>query len=151
MQEQALAEFLAAGVAGVAATRDERLRPTIARAWAPVLLDEDTRLRICLEAAPGSPARANLESNGTIAATFTLPSSYRSAQVKGSVLELRQPTSDELAAVDEHVASFSREAEAVGLMPDSGRRLIGPELVTAVIEIRELYDQTPGASAGARL
>jgi hypothetical protein len=72
-------------------------------------------------------------------------------QVKGTVLELRPPSDDDVAAVEQHVVAFSREAEAVGLMPDSGRRLLDPELVTVVVEIRELYDQTPGANAGTRL
>jgi hypothetical protein len=151
VQDQALGNFLTAGVAGVAATRDERLRPTIARAWAPSVLAEAARLRVCIGAAAGSQTHANLESNGAIAATFSLPSSYRSVQLKGSVVELRPPTDDELAAVEEHVAAFSREAETVGLMPDSGRRLIAPELLTVVVEIREVYDQTPGGNAGARL
>jgi hypothetical protein len=95
--------------------------------------------------------RANLESNGAIAATFSLPTTYRAAQLKGHVVAIREPSSEQLAAADDHARAFSREAEAVGLPPGFGLRLMEPRLVAVSFRVSEVYDQTPGPNAGARM
>jgi hypothetical protein len=149
--DEELSDFLSRGVAGLVAACDERLRPSIGRAWAPRGSDDGSRLTVCVEAPPGSAIRASLEALGTVAATFSLPSTYRTVQLKGEALALREPTAEELEAVGKHVDAFSREAETVGLPPGSGRRLHDRRLVALAFAVRELYDQTPGPNAGARL
>ena len=91
-----IAAFVHGGVAIVAATRDDDLRPEITRGWGPELSPERCDLRICLSAAPGSRTISNLERNGAFAATFTLPTTYRSIQIKGEVRELGEPTAADL-------------------------------------------------------
>ena len=83
--------------------------------------------------------------------TCSRPTTYRTVQLKGEVVSVREPTAEQLAAVDDHVEAFSREAEEVGLMPGTGRRFLDPGLVAVTLAVRELYDQTPGPSAGARM
>jgi Pyridoxamine 5'-phosphate oxidase len=130
-----VAAFLREGVAVVVATRDAELRPEITRGWAPVLSADGCSLRLCVSAEPGSRTIANLEQNGDLAATFSLPSTYRSVQIKGAMRELREPTPDELALVRAHL----------------GARFAEPPFITVTIGIRALFDQTPGARAGSEL
>jgi hypothetical protein len=149
--DEELAAFLRRGVAAVVATRDERLRPAIGRGWAPRLSDDESRLTLCVEAPPASAMRANLTANGVTAATFSLPTTYRTVQVKGSAVDVHEPTREELEAVEQHCDAFSVEAEAVGLPPRGGRRLLDPRLLTVTLTVSELFDQTPGPKAGTRL
>ena len=146
-----LRAFVAGGVAIVMATADEGMRPQVARAWGPRIGDDDETLTVCFEAPAGSPTRANLERGGTVAITFSQPSTYRTVQIKGPSTELRDPGEDDLAAVGEHVEAFSREAATVGLPPAAGPRFLHPELVAMTMAIREVYDQTPGPGAGRKL
>jgi hypothetical protein len=149
--DEGLAEFLRRGVAVVVATRDERLRPTIGRGWAPRLSADESRLTLCVEAPPASAMRANLTGNGVTAATFSLPTTYRTVQVKGAAVDVREPTQEELDAVADHCDAFSVEAEAVGLPPRGGRRLLDSRLLAVTLSVSELFDQTPGPKAGSRL
>jgi hypothetical protein len=135
----------------VVATRDDYLRPSIARAWGLAASSDGAEVALCVAAPAGSSTRANLESNGAIAVTCSQPSTYRTVQLKGHVIAVSETSDDHLAAVDEHVEAFSREAEAVGLPPGSGRRFTDAGLVAVSFTVSEVYDQTPGPNAGARL
>jgi hypothetical protein len=146
-----LAAFVRRGVAIVVATRDEERRPAVARAWGPTVSDDGTTAMLCVAAAPGSPTLANLEANGAVAVTFSLPTTYRGVQMKGDVVDLGAPGAEHLARVEEHVAAFGVEVEPLGIPRDAVRRFLDAELVAVSFAVRELYDQTPGPTAGGRL
>ncbi len=146
-----LAAFLRLGVAIVVATRDAELRPEVTRGWGPWAGDDGTEVTLCVAAAPGSATLANLEANRAIAATFSLPTSYRTVQAKGGVVELCAPGPEHRARVEEHVAAFAEEVEHVGTGGEQARSFLDTELVAVSFAVRELYDQTPGPAAGARL
>jgi hypothetical protein len=71
-----MAAFISQGVAVVVTTRNPDLRPEIVRGWGPAVTRDGARVRLCLGLYEGSSARANLEANGAIAATFSLPTTY---------------------------------------------------------------------------
>jgi hypothetical protein len=146
-----VAELLSRGVAAIAATRSAELRPDLVRGWGIRVSEERDAIDLCLEVPDGSPVRENLADNGSLALTASLPTTYKSVQVKGVATEVREPSDDELAAVEEHVAAFGREAAQVGLPPDGAQRLMGSGFVAVTLEVREVYDQTPGPAAGAPL
>lgn len=146
-----VARFVSGGVAVIVASRDDELRPQVGRGWGTDVSPDGESVTLCVGAPRDSPMRANLERGRGLAATFTLPTSYRGVQIKGDVLELGEPTEQQLARVDEHYEAFAREAEQVGMTRELTRRLIDPVLVAVTFSARELYDQTPGASAGVRL
>jgi hypothetical protein len=148
---EAVAAFVSGGVAVVVATRDAELRPEVARAWGPAFSAGRDTITLCIGAPPESRTRANLQEGRSIAATFSRPTTYRTVQIKGEVLGLEEPTPQQLARVDEHFSAFARETEQVGLSPDLIRRLVDPVFVAVTFAVRELYDQTPGPNAGARL
>jgi hypothetical protein len=144
-------ELLLAGVATVVATRDERMRPSLQRGWALGISEDGREVTVCVPAAPGSRMLENLESNGAVAITCSRPTTYRTVQVKGDVVAIREPTAEQRAGAEAHAAAFSREVEELGLPPGTGRRMFDPDLVAVRIAVAELYDQTPGPRAGARL
>jgi hypothetical protein len=146
-----LAALLREGAAVVVATADEHLRPEIARGWGPELAPDGATLTLCVGAPPQSKTRANLDRGGVMAATFSLPTTYRTVQLKGSVLAARVPAPEQLVRVEEHLAAFIEQAAQVGLSPALAPRLRERALVAVEMAIRERYDQTPGPRAGSRL
>jgi hypothetical protein len=146
-----LAALLREGVAVVVATADGDLRPHIARGWGPQLAPDGATLSLCVGAPPHSRTRANLDRGGVVAATFSLPSTYRTVQLKGPLLAAREPTPEQLARVEEHLARFIEQAAQVGLSPALAPRMRERVLVAVEMAIGERYDQTPGPRAGSRL
>jgi hypothetical protein len=146
-----VAAFIALGVAVVVATRNEDLRPEIARGWGPVASSDGATVRLCLGLRAGSTARSNLDANGAIAVTFSLPTTYRTVQLKGTARSVVEPTPDDVARAEAHLATFVAEAAQVGVPPDGARRLFGPTLLSVDFAVAEIYDQTPGPTAGTRL
>jgi len=146
-----VSEAIGPGPAVVVATRDAALRPQIARGWAVELL-EGGLARLCIEAGDGSRARGNLEGHREIAVTLARPSTYRSVQLKGTVLKVREPTDEQRRAAEEHQLALSDEVAAVGVLPRLAMRLLDSRaLVSVTLTLDELYDQTPGPAAGAEL
>jgi len=97
-------------------------------------------------------ARENLEATGRIAITVTDVETLRSAQVKGRVARFEPATDADLRA---HERSFTALAEAIHRADGTSPSLLHnrkPGALTAVVAtLEEVYDQTPGPAAGARL
>lgn len=141
--------FLQSGLAIVVATRDDELRPEIARGWG-LELDRD-RATLCLGVPPGSRSRANLEANGAVAVTCSRPSTYRTVQLKGASVELREPDERQRTLVRRHLEAFVEEVRAVGVRPEGARTFLGTDLCSVTFVVHEVYDQTPGEQAGQPL
>ena len=134
------------------ATRDDDLRPEFARGWGPAVSADGRSLRLCVTAPEGSRMRANLEGNGAVAVGFSPPTIARAVQVKGVVARVGEPSSPDLERVERHVGSFVAEAERVGAPAELSRRMfVRPGLVAIELSIDEVFDQTPGPTAGRRL
>lgn len=146
-----LAAFLRDGPAVVVATSDAELHPEIARAWGPRLVDDGATLALCVAAAPGSRTRANLERGGVIAVTVSVPTTYRTVQLKGAITAMGEPTPDDLARVEEHLAAFGAQVVQVGIAASHVARFREPVLLAVRMAIAERYEQTPGPRAGAAL
>jgi hypothetical protein len=147
-----LRERLAEGYAAVAATSDERLRPELARVWGMEVSPDGRQLTFCVEAPPGSRMRANLERGSKVALTATKPTTYRSMQVKGPLRGVWEATEADIARARAQRDAFATNVVPLGIEPARGVRFIREDaLFTAVIDVEELYDQTPGPAAGSRL
>jgi hypothetical protein len=146
-----LVGFLRQGLAVIVATRDEELRPEIARGWAPVVDDERRAVTLCVCEAAGSRVRANLEANGAIAVTCSRPSTYRTVQLKGLAVDAGAPTEEHVRMVRRHLELFVEEVERLGVRPEGARTFLSGELLSVTFDVREVYDQTPGPKAGERL
>jgi len=146
-----LVAFVHSGVAIGVGTRSDDLRPAFTRGWGPVSTDGRS-LTFCVIAPPGSPARENIEGNGAIAVVFNPPTAGRALQLKGVVVEAREPKPAELERAERHLEAFVAEAEQVGVPPELTRRgFRRADLFAVTFSIYEVFDQTPGQRAGARL
>jgi hypothetical protein len=146
-----LTQLVGAGPACIVAGRDDRMRPEIARGWAPELAPDGASGSVCVGVARDSRLGSNLAANGSIAVTMSHAANYRGVQLKGQVTSLADPNADDLARVEAHMQAFVAAVEPVGLTEAQMRRLLTPELIAVTFTVDEMYDQTPGPRAGARL
>jgi hypothetical protein len=145
-------EFIHGGVAVGVASRDEDMTPEFARGWGPQVSADGRSLRLCVTAPEGSRMRANLEQNGAVAVGFSPPTIAQAVQVKGVAVHVAEPEAADLERVERHVQTFVAEAERIGAPPELSRRMfVGLGLVAIVFSIEEVYDQSPGPTAGRRL
>jgi hypothetical protein len=150
--DPALVEFIQGGVAVGVATRDDDLRPEFARGWGPEVSADGRSLRLCTTAPEGSRMRTNLERNGAVAVGFSPPTIARAVQVKGVAATVGEPETADLERVERHVRSFVAEAGRIGAPAElSERMFVRSGLVAVDFLIDEVFDQTPGPTAGRRL
>jgi hypothetical protein len=141
-------ELFRGGAAVVAATANAEGRPSITRGWGPTI-SGDGYVVVCLTACTRSVMRSNLAAKGRIAVTAAHPVTYSSAQVKGTVDVVRDPTDDEFDRVEAHRARFAGACTELGLT--DGECLMLGDLVAVGFMADEAYDQTPGGRAGQAL
>ena len=146
-----VAELARQGVAVIVATRDADLRPAVGRGWGPLLSDDGARLTLAVEVAEGTALEADLRGGSPLAVTMSLPSSYLTVQLKGAVVDLCEPTEEDLRRVEEHLGAFVEETGRLGVDESIIRALTADRLLTAVLDVTERYDQTPGPGAGRPL
>jgi len=149
-------EFALGGVVVVIGTRDSACVGEIARAWGVRVMPGGEAIELCVFAQANRRTLDNLADNHRIAVTLMSPSTYRSVQLKGRAVVTTASHRD-LQRVEAHFDAFLQELASAGLSNPLMRRLVDseretpPELAKIRIEIEQIFDQTPGPTAGARL
>ncbi len=152
-----LRAFLESGVSVVVGTRDSELVPEITRAWGPRVGRDRRSVSLCIALATSGKALKNLRDNGDLAATFSLPTNYKTIQLKGRCVGTASPNRQDLDAVERHRNSFLASTERIGVPRRFTEGLWQRELVesTVMVKIRfmaeQAFDQSPGPDAGSPL
>ena len=152
-----LKAFLESGVSVLVGTRDSGLNPEITRAWGVRISSDRRSVRLCAPLATSRKTLENLGENGQIAVSFSLPSTYKTIQLKGHCIGTDEPNATDLRAVERHREAFCSLSEGVGFprhLLDSFWRAefaASPVLVAIRFHPNEVFDQTPGPKAGSRL
>ena len=150
--DPSVVEFIHGGVAVGVGTRDDDLRPEFARGWGPEVSADGRTLRLCVAAPDGSPARANVRVTGPVAVGFSPPTIARAVQVKGVATRVGEPDAADLERVELHLRAFVADAVRIGARAELCRRMfVRAGLLTVQLSIAEVFDQTPGPTAGRRL
>jgi hypothetical protein len=149
-----LTPLLASGSALVAALIDADGEPRATRAWSVEVTSADPPVaRVALQAdevagAGHDPAAPDV----AIAVTGAMVRTLESLQMKGRIVAIEPPTDADLALIHDHLHGFATAVEEKDRIPRTLLEYIFPdrfEMVT--IEVSDLFDQTPGPSAGSRL
>ena len=144
-----LRSFLQLGVSLLVATRDAGFAPAICRCGG-ARLGDDGLVRIAVAAPEGNVTVANIESTGVVALTAARPTTYRTLQVKGrDAKRIEWPELDDV--VTAHRAAVVEEVTSVGLEGGIGEMFWSPRFVAIAFSPTEIFDQTPGPSAGVAL
>jgi hypothetical protein len=152
-----LKAFLESGVSVVVGTRDADLVPEITRAWGLVVSKDRKTVSLCIPLATGRKTLDNLAGNGQVAVCCSLPTSYKTVQLKGQCLENRDPGRADLAVVRRHRQAFGRLNKRIGFPRQRSETFWRREIETspALVKLRflpeQIFDQTPGPDAGSPL
>lgn len=151
MIETDVAALFESGCSLVVGTVGPDLVPDAARAWGAEVVDGGAALRV-LVASDATTTLANLRSTGVVAVTATEVATLRSVQVKGRARVDGPASEADLERSRRHVEAFFAAVEATeGTPPARLSRLLPAGFTAFVTTADELYDQTPGPRAGARL
>ena len=146
-----LVDFVESGASVLVGTRDMQLRPETMRGAGCIVAQDRKSLRLLLPAITGRRTLANLEAGSPISVTFNRIHDHRSVQVKGMCLQVRPTDASEHEVVRRYLAAFTESLYFVGLSRAIVRRMRVEPCMAVEIDVRELFEQTPGPGAGARL
>ncbi len=126
--------------------------PLANRAWGLTVLDHATGdVRVLLDAGDLATL-ANLEATPAIAITATDVRTLRSLQMKGIASTIEPATEADAERSARYCDAFFTDIEEIDRIPrELPARLTPDALVACIIRIRDLFDQTPGPVAGARV
>ena len=152
-----LKNFLEGPVSVLVGTRDSRLVSEITRAWGPRVSEDRQRVSLCVPLATSRKTLDNLKGNGEIAVTFSLPTNYRTFQLKGRHAKAAEPDSTDLAVVQRHRDAFATVNEPLGQSRQHVEAFWRAEIETSAVLVKilfvpeQVFDQTPGPGAGRSL
>ena len=152
-----LKAFLESGVSVVVGTHDAEFVPEITRAWGLLVSKDRTSISLCAPLATSRKTLDNLADNQQMTVCCSLPTSYKTVQLKGQCTRQTDPNRADLAVVKRHRQAFGRMNELVGF-PRQRSEIFwqsevegSPTLVKLHLVLDQVFDQTPGPDAGSPL
>lgn len=149
--------FLESGISLVVGTRDADLVPEITRAWGLLVAKDRKSLSLCVPVATSRKTIDNLAGNGQMTVCCTLPTSYKTVQLKGQCIRTADPSRADLAVVEKHREAFGRMNNRIGFPRERSEIFWRRELETSPLLLKlrfvpeQIFDQTPGPEAGSPL
>ncbi|WP_317930183.1 hypothetical protein [Halioxenophilus sp. WMMB6] len=146
--------LLQAGVAITLASANFRLIPSVAMALAAYREPESGHLRILARRAEAQMVIEDALATRQISTVACQPSSHKTVQIKGELLEQVAVTDRDLANVTRAITAFAKEIVLVGFDDYFAQGFLSyqpSELTCLVVAIQAIFDQTPGAQAGTLL
>jgi hypothetical protein len=117
-----------------------------------VKLDAQGSLSVGVVEAQAPRLLAALRNSGRAAVNLTHPLTFHGRQIKGTLLEIEEPSIEAAAAARDYFSRFTVALGQIGLSAEQCRGLFhtGPTRWVR-LQAEQLFDQTPGPTAGARL
>lgn len=144
--------FLESGCALVVATVTADGEPHATRGWRLTVPDPGRRRVELVLDADDAVAASDLDATGAVAITGADVRTLRSVQLKGRAVERRPAVERDHALIREFCDEFFGAVEETDGTPRVLlERLVPSAFVVQVVEVDEVYDQTPGPSAGSAL
>ena len=152
--DEELAAFLCGPVSIYVASRAAGNLPVLVRASGCHIAPDRRRATLFLARSKSESVIGAVRAARVVAAVFTLPSSHRSVQLKGTDAEVGAPAAGDFEMVARYVEAFAREIDPLGYRAEMGRALLSldaADLVALGFTPSAAFTQTPGPGAGAPL
>jgi len=146
-----LIAFLAQGVSLLVGTCDASRTPHSLRATGMRIHDDRRHATVYLPAVTSRNTVTDVAVNPRVAVLASLPLDHRSLQLKGAVTRVGTAPGEAQPFIEEYLAGFGRVLEVVGMPYEVITNLSHWPSVALEFSVDELYVQTPGPGAGARL
>ncbi|HQU79779.1 MAG TPA: hypothetical protein PLU47_09950 [Azonexus sp.] len=149
------AAFILTGVSISLASCNPGRLPSMSRGLGCKLIDDGRQVTIFLRRSQSEALLENIRSSGgRVANVFSLPSSNRTLQLKGSNARIVPFAAEDIAVIDGHIADFVLEVVPLGMSEAVVRAILAyqpDDLVSVVYSPSAAFSQTPGPKAGAPL
>lgn len=132
------------------ATRNAALEPMSTIGFGLRHAADDREITLFLPVPLSPLILANLRDNGQITVALVCPADHRSIQIKGIWLGERRTTDDDHAFLARHRDAMVHEMGLVGVPRSAWQRVVWWPTLALRIEVRDVFVQTPGPSAGRR-
>jgi hypothetical protein len=131
-------------------TRGPDLTPSCVLAFGLRDHGDDRQVTVFVPAKLAGPPLADLRDNGQMALSVIRPTNNQAIQLKGLWLGERRTDDGDRAFVERYRELLTREMGLVGVPRSVWRRVGWWPTVALVMEVREVFVQTPGPGAGRR-
>jgi predicted pyridoxine 5'-phosphate oxidase superfamily flavin-nucleotide-binding protein len=149
--EPEVAALMESGCSLIVGTVDADGVPEATRGFGLRVVRDEGTLRVVV-AADASITQDNLHNVGRVAVTATDVATLRSTQVKGRTVSVHAVTdADRAVFARYHDEFFTALQETDGTPLDLVVRMLPADIAAFVMTVDEVFDQTPGPAAGARL
>ena len=148
------AAFIQTGISIVAASRDDALMPSIARASGCRVSGDRRAVSVVLPLSQAVALVRDVRRCARIAVVFSRPSTHRTVQIKGEDATVRAATQEEVVLVARYVEAFAREIAPLGHTDEQARTMFdcrADDLVAIDFTPSAAFEQTPGPKAGTPL
>jgi hypothetical protein len=126
--------------------------PIATRGWALMLPDPDRPLLRVIVGAEDVEVLTDALAGGRIAVTVACVRTLQTVQFKGTYTAPEPVTEEDLAAVERFCDAFFTQVEEVdGIPRQVAQRLVPLTFAAVVVDVEQVFDQTPGPSAGAKV
>lgn len=151
MIEPEVAELLESPCALIVGTVDASGMPDATRGWGLRVEPDGAHVRLLLSS-NAAVTLANLGTTARLALTATDVATLYSVQIKGRASNVEAPTGEDIDRFERFcVEVVHRIAEVTGENTEIIVRLKPPGVIACTVRVDEVFDQTPGPSAGACL
>ncbi len=148
---EALRAWIVAPVAIQLAACGEGLAPQSVRGFG-VSFDDSGALRVGIVDEQCPKLLAALRVGQPLAVNLTHPLTFHGRQFKGPLLELQEPSAEAAQAAQQYFGEFTELVAKIGLTPVQCRGFFKTGATRFLrMKPEQMFDQTPGASAGQRL
>ena len=148
------AAFIQTGVSiSIAACRPDGLA-SMSRGLGCKVVDGGRQVAVFVNGAQAAELLANIRGSGRVAGVFSLPSSNRTVQLKGSDARVLPFDTADLSLITAHIDDFVREVVSLGMAERVVRTVFAfaeDDLATVVYSPCAAFSQTPGPRAGEPL
>jgi hypothetical protein len=151
MIDHRIRRCLEAGTSVLVATVDARGFPSCCRASAITSDDELTSIAVYLPMATSQQTIKDIATTHRMAVAATRLVEHFSVQLKGTANTARLARDDEAALVDERFRAFAEVLHNLGVPRRLTRSLVLWPAFVVDMRVDEIFEQTPGPNAGARL
>ncbi len=154
MLDSECAAFIETGVSiSLAACGPDRM-PSMSRGLGCKVVDGGQQISIFLRRSQSAELLANIRDSSRVANVFSLPSSNRTLQLKGSDARIVPFAAEDLCIIERHVADFVLEVVPLGMSEAVVRAILAyppDDLVAVTYSPAAAFSQTPGPKAGEPL
>lgn len=154
MIDSETAAFIQTGVSiSVAACGPDHL-PSMSRGLGCRASDNGNEVRVFVKRSQAAELIENIRYSARVASVFSLPSTNRTVQLKGSDARVEAFEAADTAVVEEHIVLFLEQVVPLGIPEGIVRVILAytlDDLVTVVFTPSAAFSQTPGPKAGKPL